>query len=117
MRRLFPLLPLLLAGCAEAVVPVAAANVGVLAVAGRTAPDMVVSLATGRDCSIAHVETEGVYCRRPVPAQADPPVCTRSIGAVDCWTSVPVATPRHRGLADGPPPAGPGQPWPWNLVP
>jgi hypothetical protein len=116
MRALLPAL-LLLAGCAEAILPVAAANTGVLVVTGRTAPDLVVSLATGRDCSIAHVETEGVYCRRRAGAQAEPPACTRSIGAVDCWRALPEAAPPYRVTADGPPPAAEAPRWPEALVP
>lgn len=118
MRRMFPppLLLLPLAACAEAVVPAAAVNVGALAVAGRTVPDLAVSLALGRDCSLAHVETEGVYCRRRPEAQAAPPLCTRSLGAVDCWNAPPAASAPQRGLADGPPPAGEAPPWPWGLV-
>ena len=106
----------LLTGCAEAVVPAAALTVGALPVLGRTVPDAVVSLATGRDCSVAHVEVDGVYCRRPQPAQDAPPVCTRSIGSVDCWRAAPAATPPHRMTADGPPPAPAEAGWPWSLL-
>ena len=116
MRALLFALPLL-ASCAEAVVPAAALTAGALPVLGRTVPDAVVSLASGRDCSIAHVETDGVYCRRRAQAQPDPPACTRSIGAVDCWRAAPEATPPYRLTADGPPPAPTAPPWPWGLAP
>ncbi|MCS6932775.1 MAG: hypothetical protein NZM27_11260 [Acetobacteraceae bacterium] len=116
-RMLAPLLLLPLVACAEALVPAAAVNVGALAVAGRTVPDIALSLALGRDCSVAHVETEGVYCRRRAEAQPPPPLCTRSLGAVDCWTALPATSEPRRGLADGPPPAAEAPPWPWGLIP
>jgi hypothetical protein len=116
MRALCLVLPLL-AGCAEAVVPAVALTAGALPVLGRTVPDAVISLASGRDCSIAHVETDGVYCRRRAEAQPEPPACTRSLGAVDCWRAAPAATPPYRLTADGPPPAAAAPPWPGRLVP
>jgi hypothetical protein len=115
MRVVLLALPLL-AGCAEALVPVGVLTAGSLVAVGRTAPDALVSLGSGRDCSIAHVETEGVYCRPAALAQPAPRTCTRSLGHVDCWTTPPAATPPYRRTADGPPPAG-AQPWPRGLVP
>lgn len=80
----------------------AGVNVASVAVIGRTPVDAVVSVATGRDCSAVRLDRGESYCR----GQEAPPVpsayCTRSIGAVDCWTSPPLALPYPRGVADGP---------------
>lgn len=107
MRRLLPLL-LLLAGCQAAGAPgapllaIPAAVEGLsLRAFGRTTGDALVSLVTGEDCSIARIGRGEAYCGRDDPP-APPPVCTRSLGAVDCWTVPPAAWPAHRGVADGP---------------
>ncbi|MBR0679853.1 hypothetical protein GXW74_05095 [Roseomonas eburnea] len=68
---------------------------------GRTTGDALVSLVTGEDCSIARIGRGEAYCGRDDPP-APPPVCTRSLGAVDCWTVPPAAWPAYRGVADGP---------------
>lgn len=107
MRRLFPLL-LLLAGCQAVGAPgapllaIPAAVEGLsLRAFGRTTGDALVSLVTGEDCSIARIGRGEAYCGRDDPP-APPPVCTRSLGAVDCWTVPPAAWPPRRGVADGP---------------
>jgi hypothetical protein len=68
---------------------------------GRTTGDALVSLVTGEDCSIARIGRGEAYCGQD-PAPTPPPVCTRSLGAVDCWTVPPAALPAYRGVADGP---------------
>ncbi|MBR0650665.1 hypothetical protein GXW78_13395 [Roseomonas terrae] len=68
---------------------------------GRTTGDSIVSLVTGEDCSIARIGRGDAYCGQD-PAPAPPPMCTRSLGAVDCWTVPPAAWPPYRGVADGP---------------
>jgi hypothetical protein len=68
---------------------------------GRTVGDGLVSLATGEDCSIARIGRGDSYCGQD-NAPAPPPMCTRSLGAVDCWTVPPAAWPAYRGVADGP---------------
>ncbi len=68
---------------------------------GRTTGDALVSLVTGEDCSIARIGRGEAYCGQD-PAPAPPPLCTRSLGAVDCWTVPPPALPAYRGVADGP---------------
>jgi hypothetical protein len=65
---------------------------------GRTMGDGLVSLVTGEDCSIARIGRGEAYCGQD-NAPAPPPICTRSLGAVDCWTVPPAA---YRGVADGP---------------
>jgi hypothetical protein len=42
-----------------------------------------------------------LFCAPLQPLPSPPPFCTRSIGAVDCWRSPPLAVPALRGLADG----------------
>ena len=41
------------------------------------------------------------FCAPLQPPPGPVAFCTRSIGAVDCWTRPPLATPPLRGLADG----------------
>jgi hypothetical protein len=109
MRRMLLLAALPLAGCADAIGPVAAVNAGSLMVIGRTVPDAMVTLATGRDCSIANLDRWEPYCRPAVEATAPPALCTRSLGDVDCWQPAQLPVPL-RTIADGPPPR-PAQSW------
>lgn len=102
-RRLLPLLLLALAGCDPTAVGVTAAvGVGSVAVIGRTPVDAVVSLASGRDCSVVRLDRGLGYCKPEEPPPAPPPYCTRSLGSVDCWRQPPLAIPLQRGVADGP---------------
>ena len=108
MRRLAPLVLILTAGCQAIGAPgapllaIPAAVEGVaLRAFGRTLGDSVVSLVTGEDCSIARIGRGEAYCGRDDPP-APPPLCTRSLGAVDCWTFPPAGYPAYRGVADGP---------------
>jgi hypothetical protein len=102
------LMLVLLPGCQAIGVPgapliaiPAAAEALSLRAFGRTTGDALVSLVTGEDCSIARIGRGEAYCGQdPVPAP--PPFCTRSLGAVDCWTIPPAAYPAYRGVADGP---------------
>ena len=108
MRPIFLLFLALLGGC-QAVgapgAPLLAIPAAVEAVSlrafGRTTGDALVSLVTGEDCSIARIGRGEAYCGRD-DAPAPQPVCTRSLGAVDCWNVPPSAYPAYRGVADGP---------------
>ncbi|MBR0672277.1 hypothetical protein [Neoroseomonas soli] len=107
MRRLL-LAVLLLPGCQAVGAPgapllaIPAAVEGLsLRAFGRTTGDVLVSLVTGEDCSIARIGRGEAYCGRD-DAPAPPPICTRSLGSVDCWTVPPAAYPAYRGVADGP---------------
>src|SRR6187402_1898702 len=98
-RPLILLALLLLPGC-EAALPtiegMAAVNIGSVMVIGRTVPDAVVSVVTGRDCSAVRLDRGLEYCR---PEEAPPPpptYCTRSLGSVDCWRQPPLALPLPR---------------------
>lgn len=109
------LLPLVapLAGCGgDAIGPALFVNGGALMLIGRTVPDVLVSAVTRSDCSAAYVDAGQPYCRTQIPP-APTPFCTRSLGAVDCWTNgPPFALPAQRQVADAPPPAPP-LPRPW----
>ena len=99
------LLAAMLPGCAAPAVPLiaipAVAEAVSLRAFGRTMGDGLVSLVTGEDCSIARIGRGDAYCGQDA-APAPQPICTRSLGAVDCWTVPPAAWPAHRGVADGP---------------
>ncbi|WP_338661465.1 hypothetical protein VQH23_14585 [Pararoseomonas sp. SCSIO 73927] len=110
---LLPLLLAVLPGC-EAVVPIAAVNGVSLMLTGRAVPDLVVSGVSGRDCSIAYLDAGERYCR-PEAVTMEQPRCTRSLGAVDCWSGPVPGDPPPRGVGDarpGPPP----EPWPERLI-
>jgi hypothetical protein len=105
--RLSLLLPLLLpvlvlAGCDAAYEGVAAVTVGSVATIHRTPVDAVVSLVTGKDCSMVRLDENKTYCRPIDPPPDAPPYCTRSLGVVDCWKD-PAAMPDiPPEVADGP---------------
>ncbi len=100
------------------------ANVASVVVIGRTLPDAVISVASGRDCSMVRLEQGKSYCRQPDPPPANPLFCTRSLATVDCWPSADsIAGPPRRGVADGPTNLTPEQEayrtrgWPWLGLP
>lgn len=76
---------------------------GSVAAIGRTPPDAVYSLITGKDCSMVRLDQGKTYCRPVEPKPAAQPVCTRSLARVDCWQD-PDSLPggRPQGVADGP---------------
>ena len=99
-------LPLLLSGCGPAA-PVAEIGVAVVSVASipvfhRSPVDLAVSAASGRDCSVVHLDKGERYCHPREKAPETPEFCTRSLGVVDCWED-PARLPNHpREVADGP---------------
>jgi hypothetical protein len=100
------ILLLLLAACGLTPEQTATIGVGVgvgsIAVMQRTPLDAVVSLTSGRDCSIVHWDQGKSYCR-PVEAPPEPPpYCTRSLGVVDCWRDPKALPDRPPEVADGP---------------
>lgn len=101
--RLAALLPLLLLAACEPIVATAvlAGNVATIPLFGRSAPDMIYSGVTGKDCSIVRVEAGNTYCREAEAKPAAPMFCTRSLGTVDCWAGTE-GQPGRRGVADGP---------------
>ena len=109
------------AGWAEPTGALLAADVASVAVFGRGIGDIGVSAITGRDCSVVRLDRGQTYC---VPLDGAPgrePVCTRSLGVVDCWSNPGALPPGTREVADGPPPT-PAQlryrraPWPKALT-
>lgn len=92
---------LLLTGC-EAVGPLAAASVGSVVVFKRGPVDIVVSAATGLDCSVVRLSAGRSYCQPPEPPPAPPPYCTRSLAAVNCWDVAYPFGVYQREVADGP---------------
>ena len=110
MRFISPLVAtlLLLAGCNSAGAPGAPLLAIPAAVEGaslvtmqRGVGDTVVSLLTGEDCSYVRLAKGQTYCASDPPPPVQP-ICTRSLGQVDCWTTPPVATPAYRNVRDGP---------------
>jgi hypothetical protein len=68
----------------------------------RTPIDMVVSVVSGRDCSIVNLDKGEQYCSPREPPLQRPVFCTRSLGVADCWAD-PENLPGHpREVADGP---------------
>ena len=99
---------LLLAGCESIgaagapLIAIPAAVEGVsLVTTQRGVGDNVVSLLTGQDCSYVRLAKGQTYCASDPPPPVQP-MCTRSLGKVDCWTTPPVATPPYRDVRDGP---------------
>lgn len=107
LLSLFAPLLFALSGCGvpwyEPTAAVAGAEVASVAVFGRGIGDIAISGVTGRDCSIVRLEQGHSYCKPPEPPPLAPPLCTRSLGVVDCWAN-PAALngPPPRGVADGP---------------
>jgi hypothetical protein len=110
MRKTRPLLMvfMLLAGCESIgapgapllAIPVVAEGAS-LVLTQRGIGDNVVSLVTGQDCSYVRLAKGQTYCASDPPPPVQP-MCTRSLGKVDCWTTPPVATPPYRDVRDGP---------------
>lgn len=107
MRRLLMLLGVAwLGGCGADPVTLTAVTVGTaagsIAVMHRTPVDAVVSLASGRDCSVVRLDQGKSYCKPPEARPATPPYCTRSLGVVDCWFAPEAMPGVGHEVADGP---------------
>jgi hypothetical protein len=93
--------------------------VGSVAVFGRSPPDLVVSLISGKDCSVVRLDEGKSYCRQTEPPPKTPEFCTRSLGAVNCWADPAVLPDRPTQVADGPSTLSAAQEedrtarWPW----
>ena len=87
---------LMLVGCGATPEQLAAGVAGVgfgsVAVIQRTPLDAVVSVVSGRDCSVVRLEQGKTYCRPVEPPPEPQPYCTRSLAAVDCWSD-PASVP------------------------
>src|SRR5690242_13694503 len=104
MRWLLPLL--LLTACGgtpeQILTGVAALNIGSIVVIQRSPADALVSVVSGKDCSVVRLDQGKSYCRETEPPPETPPFCTRSLGVADCWRD-PASLPDHPSqLGDGP---------------
>jgi hypothetical protein len=102
LSLLLPWLLLPLAACGDPTGALVAVNVASVAVFQRAVPDLVISAVTGKDCSVVRLDQGKSYCAAQQPPPARPPYCTRSLGAVDCWSdpeNLPGPPPQ---VADGP---------------
>ncbi len=92
----------LLAGCnvGPTLTVAGAVHAGSLVATGKLPEDHLAGLLTGMDCSAVRYEQRRPWCiPQPGPAP-QPPYCTRSLGAVDCWATPPPGA--ARGVADPP---------------
>lgn len=105
MKYLVPLV-LLLTGCdatpMQLVSGIGGFGVASVATIGRTPIDAVISLVSGRDCSLVHMDRGEGYCRAREAAPDPPAFCTRSLGGVDCWAEPEALPGKPREVADGP---------------
>ena len=112
------LLLLNLTACVEPSGALLGANVASVAVFGRGVGDIVVSAASGQDCSVVHWEQHKSYCAAIPPPPEPPPFCTRSLGRVECWLNPEAFSNLPTPIADGPRVLTPEQdarrlrPWP-----
>ena len=83
--------------------------VGTVAVFGRSPADVVVSLVSGKDCSIVHWDEGKAYCKPQEPPPPQPPFCTRSLGVVDCWSDPATLQDTPTQVANGPTTLSPTQ--------
>lgn len=96
----------------------AAASVATVPVFGRTLPDMAYSAITDQDCSAVRLEQGKSYCRPTDPPWAQGPVCTRSLGTVECWRNPEALTGHPINVTDTPTPTAEQEAyrtrgWPW----
>ena len=107
MRTILLALTLTLAACSDPA-GVTAALIAVegtgVTVFGRGIVDVGVSAITGRDCSVVRLDRGQTYCEPRYLGPEEPTFCTRSLGAVDCWTDPAQLPPGVRPVADTPPP-------------
>lgn len=96
------LLPAACANWTEPTGALLAANAASVVVFGRAIPDLGVSAATGKDCSIVRLEQGKTYCALPEAAPARGPYCTRSLGTVDCWSNPEALANLPQEVADQP---------------
>jgi hypothetical protein len=81
---------------------VAVASSAAIPVVHRTALDVVVSVASGRDCSVVNLDIGEPHSRPPEQPPEPSAFCTRSLGVPGCWRD-PEKSPGHpREIADGP---------------
>ncbi|MBS0644224.1 MAG: hypothetical protein U1E70_27070 [Acetobacteraceae bacterium] len=82
---------------------------GTIAVFGRSPADLVVSLVSGKDCSIVRWDEGKSYCKPQEPPPQPPTFCTRSLGVVNCWSDPALLQDHPTQVADGPTTLSPAQ--------
>ncbi len=97
---------LLLAGCGatpeQALTGAAVLGIGSIAIIGRSPADALISVVSGKDCSIVRLDQGKSYCRPMEPPPEPQPFCSRSLAIADCWID-PASLPDHpTQLGDGP---------------
>lgn len=90
-----------LPGCA-ALGFLAAADAAAIPILHRDLIDTAVSLVSGQDCSVVRLDRGQSYCRPTEPPPERPPICTHSLGVVDCWIDTAGLVGSKREVADGP---------------
>ena len=123
MKALLILCLLGLSGCTWPADAIATAVIGTsagsVAAFGRTPPDVVISLISGKDCSAVRLEQGKTYCKPTEPKPEPQPFCTRTLGAVNCWKDPATLPNQPTQVADGPSTLTPEQEanrtrrWPW----
>ena len=100
---LIPLvLTILMAGCTDALPPLAVADAASVVVFGRGLADIGISAITGRDCSIVRLDRQQTYCAPLEPPYGPAPFCTRTLADVTCWSDPERFAVLPRPVADGP---------------
>jgi len=103
---LLPLCGLLLAGCGATALSVSTGLVVTDAVSitalHHDVFDILISGATGQDCSVVRLDRGKSYCKPLDPPSLPPPYCTQTLGFAQCWASPLMFPDPPRGLADGP---------------
>jgi hypothetical protein len=91
-----------LAGCGAELPATAVVSAVSIPLFHRTPIDMAVSAASGRDCSVVHLDRLEQYCRPKEQPPEQPVFCTRSLGVADCWENPQKVPNNPREIADGP---------------
>lgn len=111
MRRAFLtglilVLPALLGGCGIGAGVGAGIAIGTniisLGTIQKTIPDALVSLVTGRDCSMVRIDRGERYCKPPALPPPPPEYCTRTLGDVMCWSDPHVIPDQAPALVELP---------------
>lgn len=106
MRAILLIMLLLSTACTplQGVGAFAGAEAASVVVFGRGVVDIGVSAVTGRDCSIVRLDRRQTYCAPKDPPFDLGPVCTRSLGVVDCWVDPDELPPLSHAVGDTPGP-------------
>lgn len=90
------LLVLTLGGCWEGWAIAGGINAGSLMLTGGTVPDVVVSLVTGKTCSVVRLEQGRTYCREDEPNPKPNVYCYATLATPDCYSEpLPVEARRQ----------------------